>query len=241
MKRKSMSVPLQPGMSLSRACHFPVVSFILVVATSLSIVTSVCAGAQDISGLLKGYLKHNYPWAEVEINDLTLNSETPESIPQTIVVLKGPPGKTVFKLEFGNGREITATANVRAFDWIVLSRRAFRKESVLQKDDTYVTLMDVARIPKGALNNADAVVGKSLTRSIVANVPLDDSMISEKSTVKRGHKVILVAEAPGLNITAAGELKENTRVGDYVKAINLSSKKTVTGVLVDENTVRVGF
>jgi len=59
--------------------------------------------------------------------------------------------------------------------------------------------------------------------------------------VKRGRKVTLVAEGGGMRIATHGETRENAYVDDAVKAVNLASKRTVTGILVDENTVRVDF
>jgi flagella basal body P-ring formation protein FlgA len=80
-----------------------------------------------------------------------------------------------------------------------------------------------------------------LARSIVANVPVVDTMVSDKSTVKRGHKVTLVIESPSFIITTLGEIKENSSVGSHVKAVNLASKKVISGILMDGNTVKVEF
>jgi len=72
-------------------------------------------------------------------------------------------------------------------------------------------------------------------------MPIVDSMVSDKTLVKRGQRVVLVVESPDFNITAVGEIKENAYVGSYVKAMNLTSKKVITGLLIDENTVEVEF
>jgi len=191
--------------------------------------------------VLKTHLKNNYPWAEIEIRDLLLSAEIPDELPDRIMVEKGPPGKTVFLMEFKNGKKIKAIANVKAFDWIVMSRRAFRKYYFFQKDDIYITMMDVMRIPKGAIKDTERVIGKPLNRSIVANIPIVDNMVSETPLVKKGRKVVLLVESPGFRITTIGETKQNSYVGGYVKAVNLGSKKVIKGLLIDENTVKVGF
>ena len=157
------------------------------------------------------------------------------------MVEKGPPGKTAFTMEFRNGMKMTATGSVKALDWIVMSARAFRKGHNLQKDDVFPKLMDVTRIPKGAIKNAEQMIGKPLTRSIVANAPLVDTMIADMPLVKRGRKVTLVIESPSFIITALGEIKENSAVGNRVRAVNLASKKVINGLLLNENTVKVEF
>jgi flagella basal body P-ring formation protein FlgA len=191
--------------------------------------------------VLTAHLKENYPWAEIQIDDLLISDALPDEQPLKVLVEKGPPGKTLFTMEFRNGKKITATGNVKAFDWIVMSGRAFRKGYCLQGDDVFTKLMDVTRIPKGATTNTEQVIGKPLARSIVANTPLVDTMVSGMPVVKRGHKVTLVIESPSFIITALGEIKENSSVGNHVKALNLTSKKIISGVLMDENTVKVEF
>jgi len=213
-----------------------------VVLTAMVLFTaSTVTASPAIDDLLKQYLRSNFPWAEVEISDMLLNAELPGGLPERIIVEKAPPGKTVFALFFKNGKKITATADIKAFDRILVSRRAFRKGYALQEDDFYETLMDVTRIPIGALKNVEEGVTKVLVRSIGANMPITDSMLSEATVVKKGHRVRLVAEYPGLSVSTKGEIRENGRIGDYVKAVNLSSKKVVSGLLIDESTVKVDF
>ena len=202
---------------------------------------SVKALAWNPEDVLKAYLKENYPWAEIEIDDLSISDKLPDEQPLKIVVEKGPLGKTVFTMEFKNDVKVTATCDVKAFDWIVMSGRALRKGHYLEKDDIFTKLMDVTRIPKGTIRDTEEVMGKPLARSIVANVPFVDTMVSNTSAVKRGHKVTLVIESPSFIITALGEIKENSSVGKYVKVVNLASKKIISGVLMDENTVKVEF
>jgi flagella basal body P-ring formation protein FlgA len=195
----------------------------------------------NIKDVLKEYTKSHFPWADIEIDDLIMSKEVSNELPVSIGVEKGPPGKTIFTMEFKNGTIVKATANVKAFDEVVFSGRAFRKGHHLQKEDCYVKLMDITRIPRGAVKNNDQVIGKILTRSIIANVPIVDYMVSDTPVIKRGRKVMLIVESPSFIITTIGEVKENAYIGGNVKAINLASKRVVSGLLVDENTVKVEF
>lgn len=191
--------------------------------------------------VLSDYLKEHYPWAEVEIKNLVIPGKVPTDGPVRIMVAKGPPGKTVFSMEFGNGKKITATAEVKAFEWVVMTARAFRKGYRIQEGDVYRKLTDAARIPSGAFKSADLVINSLLIRSVTANTPVLSGMITDMPLVKRGQRVTLVIDAPNFRMAAPGELKEGNYVGSYVKAVNLASKKTVIGQLIDENTVKVEF
>ncbi|MBI5849269.1 MAG: flagellar basal body P-ring formation protein FlgA [Nitrospirae bacterium] len=205
------------------------------------IVTLTDAATLQIDDVLKAFIKENYPWAEVDIADIILSDEPSTGQPERILVEKGLPNKTVFVLEYKDGKRITASANVRTFDWAVMTRRAFKKGYMLQKEDVYTALMESSRIPKDAIRVGDQVVGTVMSRSVMGNVPLVAVMVQESQLLKRGRRVMIVAEAEGFSIFAKGELRENSRVGHDVKVVNLDSKKIIVGRLINENTVKVVF
>ncbi len=212
-----------------------------IIAAFLVLVASADAGEGRLENMLKTHLKDHYPWAEMQVDDLRSNMELPAGNPETIVVEQGPPGRTIFTLKYAGGKKIIASAMVKAFDSVVVTRRALGKATLLQKGDVYTTLVDTARIPKGAVRNEDDVVGKGLSRGVGANVVVTDIMVSNSPEVKKGQKVQLVVEAPGFTIRAAGELQQNAQVGNYVRVLNAVSHKVTTGLLLDERTVRVGL
>jgi flagella basal body P-ring formation protein FlgA len=190
---------------------------------------------------LKAYLKEHYPWAEVDISDLHMSVLPPTDQPSAIIVEKTPPGRSVFRFEFQRNNSITVTAMIKTFDRVFMSRTALRKDCVLHQGDVYPTLMETCRIPQGAVREENRLIGKPLVRSIVQNMPLTDAMVSEVPIVKRGHPVVLHCDSSGFSIRVMGETSQDAKVGDYIKAINLSSKKIVTGLLVDEDTIRVDY
>lgn len=198
------------------------------------------ADTYDLNGILKSYLKKNFPWTEIEISDLTANAEI-SGLPERILIQQPPPGKTVFLLELKNGSKIKAAAHVKAYDWVVMSSKSMRKGDYLQQTDVYLTLLNVTKIPRGAINRVDNAIGKHLTRSINANMPVVDIMLNEHTLVKKGQMVFLVIESPGFTIRTTGEIRGNAYVGGKAKVINFASKKVISGVLIDENTVKVEF
>lgn len=230
------------GLTSSSYLVSPAVLLISVALGFLLILPAVAAAAAwSPEGELTTYLKEHYPWAEVDISDFQLSAAPPTERPVAIIVEKTPPGRSVFRFDFRKARSITATAMVRAFDRVFMSRTAFRKDYVLRQGDVYPTLMETGRIPKGAVREEGRIIGKPIIRSIVPNAPITDAMVSETPIVKRGRTVVLCVEASGFSIKAKGETRQDASVGDYIKAMNLSSKKIVTGLLVDEDTVRVEF
>ena len=214
--------------------------FVILVAI-IFLSSPVSAGTKNLADVLTAYLKGHYPWAEIELNELRLSADAPSGGPSAIVVEQSPPGRTMFTLSYNHGVKVTATATVKAYDYVVLSRRSLNKDAVLQKDDVYTALTDISRIPKGAVRNEKEIIGKSLSRGIATNVTIADNMLNATGLVKKGQKVVLVVDAPGLTVKAPGELQQNSAVGNYVKVLNIASHKLITGLLMDEHTVKVGL
>lgn len=202
-------------------------------------ITTVWAG--NIEETIKSYLKEHYPWAEIEIKDLSFDGNIPKGEVKRIYTDKRPPGRSLFTIQYSNGEKLLVTANIKAFDWVVMSRRSQARGYVLSEDDLYRTLMDITKIPRGAIKEIDEATGKALRRSIIGNLPLTGEMLAGGRVVKRGSKVMIIAESPSFVITTTGELRENGYVGSPVRALNLASRKTVKGILIDENTLKVEF
>jgi flagella basal body P-ring formation protein FlgA len=207
----------------------------------LLLIALPATGGRNLAELLKSHLKAGYPWAEIEVSDIETSSQVPAAEPERIALERGPLGKAVFGLFYADGRKISVTATVKAFDWVLMSRRALPKGRSLAQDDTYATLMDVTRLPKGGVGPGIHLKGKSMLRAVAANMPLTEGMLSDALLVKKGQQVMLVAESEGLSITTKAEMKETASVGSFVKVINLSSRKVLTGLLLDDRTVRVEF
>lgn len=219
-----------------------IASFTIIFATAITLFSSAAclAESNELNLLLKTYLKKNYPWAEIEISELSVN-EPISGMPVKIFIEKPPPGKTTFFLEFEDGKKIQASANIKAYDWILITSKALRKGHHLEQIDVYSTLLDITKIPRGAIRKLENAVGKQLERSVNANMPLVDVMVKDKTLVKKGQMVFLVIESPRFSIRTTGEIRANAYVGGQAKVVNLSSKKIISGVLVDENTVKVEF
>lgn len=191
--------------------------------------------------LLKDFLLENYPWTDMEIYNLTLNKDMPDENPEKINIIKPPPGKSIFVFEFRGDKKVEVTANVKIFEQVVMSRRSLPKGYTVQEKDVYVVQMDATKLPQGYISDRDFVIGKRLSRSILANRPIVESMINDSVVVKKGQRVLVVAQSPNLRITTVGEILENASVGSYVKVMNTSTRKVIRGILVEEGLVRVEF
>jgi flagella basal body P-ring formation protein FlgA len=215
-------------------------SFFLML-TIVLLSASVSAGTWNPEETLTAFLKDHYPWTKITLSDLTLSESAPQDSPVVITVEQSPPGRTSFTLEFADKKKIRAVGMVKAFDPVVMSRRSLNKGVALQKDDVYTVFLELNRISKGAVRNEESIIGRPLSRAISANVLITETMIVDAAVLKKGQKVQLIVHTPGLMVKAVGELQHNSVVGSYVKVVNLASKKVLTGLLTDTQTVNVGL
>lgn len=225
----------QDSRSFSSACAL----WAVFSALSLILASLAVASSWDPEKKLKAFLLENYPWEDLEIRNIQVLGASREELPERIIVEKGPIGKSLFSFIFKGNRRALIKANIRVFDRVVKSKRPFKRGHVLQKGDIYIAKMDIRKMPKSSVKDPASIVGKSLKRSIIANIPISEDMVEKSKVVKRGKRVVLMINMKGLHITAIGKTKEKGYVGMPIKAINLSSKKEVRGVLTDENTVEV--
>ncbi len=197
-------------------------------------------GLAGMKAVLKAYIEGRYHWSKVRIEDLAMEGGQPGGLPESVSLIEGPPGKTVFALRFEGGRQATATATVTAFETVVKSTHLLKANSVVGPGDVSAMPVEVSRLPsEGFFKKDSQVVGKILTCSVGAGVTILATMVSKAPLVGRGHRVTIMVDTPGFRITTPGELVASARVGGYAKVMNTSSRKMLSGILVDENTVRI--
>jgi flagella basal body P-ring formation protein FlgA len=212
------------------------------IATILLLIIPIKSLANgNLESLLKDFILENYPWADVEINNLKVDKEIPEEGLEKINILKPPPGRSKFVFQFKNSKNVEVSANIRAFEQVVMSRKQLPKGYIVQEKDIYVTLLDTFKLPQGYISDRELVIGKRLTRSILANRPIVESMINDSVIVKKGQRVLVVAQSPNLRITTIGETLENASIGSNVKVMNIATRKVLRGILIEEGLVSVEF
>lgn len=188
---------------------------------------------------LRAYLTDNYPWEEIEVSNVQESGGLSDERPERIQVEKGPLGRAVFAFIFSNDEKVMVSADVKAYGRVIMSKGQLQKRHVIEEEDIYLTRMDVGRLPGNLVKDPEKILGKTAKRSISANVPIKEDMIEMSQLVERGKSVVLLLSHEGMVIRTNGKTKEKGYVGMPVRAINISSKKLVSGVLIDENTVRV--
>lgn len=211
---------------------------------------SVNIPKEEIENAFKEYVMKHISWKPeyVEIHDIrvagvpvvpagersiTVTSESQE--------LKG--GNTVLNFQIlVDGRpaqSFSAMGVVDLYEEVLSATRNIAKGSIIQSEDLTIKKAKVTDDPKGyAIKELDAV-GKKALRDFSAGEPIRLSYVDNPVVISRGNIVRLIINRPGLMLSARGESKDDGRIGDRIKVMNLSSKKIIQGWVKDRETVIV--
>ena len=83
-------------------------------------------------------------------------------------------------------------------------------------------------------------LGKSLSRNVALGEALRASMLKSPTAFAAGTKVKLLLKAPGFELASEGHSLSPGKLGEQVR-VRLENGRIVTGLVVDEHTVRVSF
>lgn len=204
----------------------------------------------EIEKAFKEYVMKHISWKPeyVEIHDIRVAGvpvvpagERTINVASESQELKG--GNTVLNFQvIVDGRPVqsfTVTGVVDLYEDVLSAARNIPKGAILQPEDITIKKAKVTDDPKGyAVKELDAV-GKKTLRDFSANEPIKLSYLDNPVVVSKGNIVRIVVNKPGLILSARGEAKDDGRIGDRVKVMNLSSKKIIQGWVKDRETVIV--
>lgn len=93
---------------------------------------------------------------------------------------------------------------------------------------------------EGAITDATLVIGQEARVTIYAGRPIRIGDFGPPALVDRNQIVSLIYVAGGLQIMAEGRALGRGATGDTVRAMNLSSRSTVSGIVTETGALRVG-
>jgi flagella basal body P-ring formation protein FlgA len=143
-----------------------------------------------------------------------------------------------------NGREVKkARVSARVDIWadVIASRHYLSRYHEIQERDIQWINRNISFIPPDFLTEMKEVLGRRTTISINHNETIRAGMVEIPPLVKKGDRVILLVENHRFRITTPGEAKEDGRKGERIRLVNLSSRKEVSGKVLDLNTVQIDF
>jgi flagella basal body P-ring formation protein FlgA len=138
-------------------------------------------------------------------------------------------------------RSATVTFRVDAPREALVAVRELPRGVVLGPADVRVERRPAERLPRQALADPAAALGKEIVRPVAPGEVLTAAVVAPLRAVRRGAVVTLVLDGPGFRIQARGVAAEDGAVGQVIRVVNQTSRRELAGRVEDERTVRVGF
>lgn len=118
----------------------------------------------------------------------------------------------------------------------VVATRPIPAQSVLEVGDLALVEADIP----GALTSIAAAAGQEARVTIYPGRPIRPADLGPPTVVGRNQIVTLQYRAGPLAILAEGRALERGGAGDVIRVLNLGSRRTVTGIIAPDGSVRVG-
>ncbi len=171
-----------------------------------------------------------------------------------------PAGKTSLSVRFGSRRllgrvpatveasvegrraaAVQVVGRVERYGHVVVAVRTLMPRHVIERADLRLARMDLSSAGPGAVSDPAEVVGLATRSLVTAGKAIDRRRLMRIALIKRGAIVTMVAQAPGLKVTARGKAMQTGYRGGRIRLINLVSKREVFGKVIDSGTVLVHF
>jgi flagella basal body P-ring formation protein FlgA len=209
-------------------------------------------GESDILGLLTAALQHDYvkdkgqlelklaqPWNALLLPDDPLTLDVSE-LPSLGVT---PNFIVRFTLRTGKETLGTWSANLKANVWreVWVSSSQLKRGTALDKNLFARERRDILNLrePVADLSLADDAL--ELSESIPSGVPLLARMLKAKTVIHRGQRAEALLEDGALSIRTKVEIMEDGAPGDYVRALNFTNRRELTGKVLNEKTILISL
>ncbi len=208
--------------------------------------------AEEIKKGAVDYLEKTLPWdsdsveitAYYEGGDITIptgkinltyqkfgGNKTAGRLPMTLLIKNDDRYK----------KRIRVNSRVVVSQEVIKTIRSVKRGDILTEDDIQLETIQTERPLKNAMASLEHALGYEASRNLPSGKILTQKTVKIPALGSKGDKVLILAEKGGMKITAPGILKEDGYEDAMVRVLNMESKKTIYGRLVDANTVKVSF
>ncbi len=133
------------------------------------------------------------------------------------------------------------TPYVQVRERVVVPARDLSRGSLLEPDDFRYVERDARRIPRDAVRDKSSLEGLRAKQSLREGRPIRGSQVEGVPLVERGDRVQIVLQAGALRINAMGEARDTGALGDWIRVVNVDSKRELSGRVDAEGRVHVAF
>lgn len=138
-------------------------------------------------------------------------------------------------------KRIRVVAKIEVYKPVLCASRGLTKGQIIRPDDIKSVKMPLSKLRKRYLERPERIIGLAAKRTIRPGQVISPDLVTKPVVVRRGSKVMIVAESPGILVRVPGEVEERGSIGDFVRVKNLGSKRVIIAQVRDSKTVTVNF
>jgi len=201
--------------------------------------------ADELERALISFLERNEPQVELKklVVDRPIRIST-DSNGVEVVGLKATHSGH-FGVDFRSlSKSDEARFQLRAYadEWrtVPVAARPLRRGAIVVAEDIELARMNKVKVTRDVVENLGDLVGFQLTRDVGQGEILSTSMVVIPPVIKSGSRVTLLYKQGRLEATASGVALESGPRGAEIKIRNESSKRIVSGKVIEEGLVTVG-
>lgn len=205
--------------------------------------------SMDIHDAVKGALEKRGLAADYSITLSNMNTAMtlPSNVPATAEVsnLTYTPGRDVFTATVSapSADNPVKTINVsgtlaKTITIPVLKTSLKNSEIIGSGDIDWIDVSEKTLMPDTVID-ADKLIGKTPSRIIALNTPVRMKDVTNPQLVARGDEITILVKTGGMQLTAKGKAMQNGSEGEMIRAVNVSSNRSITAMVTGDRTVTV--
>ena len=134
---------------------------------------------------------------------------------------------------------IYVPVKVKSYVAVAVAKRALTRGNVIQASDISYEERETSRLSNGYFSNNSKLIGQSLKRTLINGAVITPNVLAIKKMIRRGNRVKIIAETNSIIVRMPGKALMDAGKGDIIRVENLSSKRTVEGVVIGPGMVKV--
>ncbi|MFN3827064.1 MAG: flagellar basal body P-ring formation chaperone FlgA [Micavibrio sp.] len=138
-------------------------------------------------------------------------------------------------------REMTVTGYVERMISIPVLSSSLKNGDVISSAD--IDYIDVLQrdVQRDYVIDAEAMIGMTPRRMVMAGKPVRDLELENPQIINRGSSITLIYKDGAMTLSARGKSMQNGAKGDLIRVVNMSSNRTMEGIVTAENEVTVSI
>ena len=134
---------------------------------------------------------------------------------------------------------IHVPVSVKSYAEVVVANQPLARQTPVKATDVRMEEREISSLKSGYFRHIEDVVGRHPKRTLVSGSILNPYDIEANKIIRRGNKVVIVAEVSGVAVRMRGKALKDAGQGEVLTVENLSSRRKIEVIAVSPGIVKV--